>query len=94
MIDTIATAGGFIFVAYVMGQVAKGNIERRKHREAALDEDAIRNRGRATSSQQIERLDAEMRLLMRERGALVHSNVVDMAAWRNSKAQGVGTLRG
>jgi hypothetical protein len=69
MIDTIATAGGFIFIAYVMGQIAKGNIERRK---------------------QIERLDAEMRLLMDEQdvGASVHqqNNVVDMAAWKNSRA--------
>jgi hypothetical protein len=67
MIDTIATAGGFIFVAYVMGQVAKGNIERRK---------------------QIERLDAELSLLIRERepGALVHrNNVVDMMVWRKRR---------
>jgi hypothetical protein len=76
MIDTIATAGGFVFIAYVMGQVVQGNLDRRKR---------------------IERMDAEMRLLMREHkpSALVHqSNVIGMAAWKNSRAQGVGTLRG
>ena len=67
MIDTIATAGGFIFIAYVMGKVTQGNIERRRR---------------------IEQMDAEMRLLMRERkpSALVHSNVVDMGAWRKHRA--------
>jgi hypothetical protein len=67
MIDTIATAGGFVFIAYVMGQVVQGNLDRRKR---------------------IERMDAEMRSLVHQ------SNVIGMAAWKNSRAQGVGTLRG
>jgi hypothetical protein len=87
MIDTIATAGGFIFIAYVMGQVVHGNIERRRrieqHRAAVLGNDENRH-GEAALPQ----LDAELSLLMRERepGALVHSNVVDMATWKNSRA--------